>query len=795
MGRIPSLSPTAPLLAEATPPTAASGLPEATGRPRVARCPHCGLPVEGEADAYCCYGCELAAAIIHGAGLEEYYSKREQYAPRPGAQDERAWAAVPVETRPDGSCEARLVVDGLRCASCVWVVERVLERTPGVTHATVSYATGRATLRWDPAALDLGAIARRISSLGYRPRALGEEAKPDRELIVKLGLAAFLSANVMTYYEGLYAGWWYGIDANFAALFRWASLVLMTPVALWCASPFFAGAIAGLRNRVLHMDVPIALGIAVLYLHGFWATLAGRDAYLDSLGMLVTLLLAGRFLEARGRRRAAEAAVALAASAPRSARRVLPTGVETVAAAELRPGDVIDVGAGEELPADGTVVDGRGHVRLALITGEADPVPVACGDPVVAGAVLEDGSISVQLQAVGEATLLQRMAAELRAAADRAIRPGATDRIAPWFTAGTLVAATLTFAGWWLARSAAAAVAPTVAVLVVACPCALALARPLAAAAGLGAAARRGLLLRSGDALLALADVDVVALDKTGTVTAGALAVVEADDDALRVAAGLERFSTHPIARAIVDEAAARGIPLPRGENVRETAGAGIAGRVDRRAWEIRSGGPGEVHLLDDAGGRRTIRLADAVRPDARATVAALEAGGLDVALLTGDHAASAERIAAAAGIAQVVSRVDPVGKAAWVKARQRQGRRVLFGGDGLNDGTALAAADVGIAMATGAASSLLVADGVVTTPAVAPILAGRRAALAAKRMVRWMQRWSIGYNFVSVLAAMVGLVNPLVAAVLMPISSGLVIWGASRVEALVKKEERWAES
>ncbi len=760
---------------------------------RVARCPHCGLPVEGDLDAYCCGGCETAAAIIRGAGLEEYYARREQYAPRPGAADAGAWAAVPVARREDGSCEARLVVDGLRCASCVWVVERVLERTPGVRRATVSYATGRTTLRWDPAATDLPALARRVAALGYRPRALGEEARPDRELIVKLAVAAFASANLMTYFEGLYAGWWYGIDPAFAALFRWASLVLATPVALWCASPFFVGAWTGLRHRLLHMDVPIALGVAVLYLHGLWATLAGQTAYLDSMVMLVTLLLAGRFLEARGRRRAAEAAVALAAAAPLTARRATPTGVETVPASELRAGDLVDAGTGDELPGDGIVASGRAQLRLALVTGEAEPVAVGPGEHVVAGALVLDGAISVRLDAVGEGTLLERMAAELRSAADRPLRRAGADRIAPWFTLGTLVAACLTFGGWALARGAAAALAPTVAVLVVACPCALALARPLAAAAGLGAAARRGLLLRSGDALLALAEVDLVALDKTGTVTAGALSVAWAEDDVLRVAAALERYSTHPIARAIVEEAAARGIPLARAADVREEPGSGIAGRLDGRAWQLRSGAPGEVLLLDDAGGARSIRLADAVRPAAAATVAALRAEGLEVALLTGDHAAAAERMAAAAGIDEVVARVDPVGKARWVEARRGAGRRVLFGGDGLNDGPALAAADVGVAMATGAASSLLVADGVVTAPGVTPLLAGRRTARAARRMIRALQRGSIAYNVLAMGAAAAGLVNPLVAAVLMPISSATVLWGAGHVEARVRREERCA--
>lgn len=762
----------------------------------IARCPHCGTAVEGAVDLYCCNGCELAAAIIAGAGLqEEYYATREEYAPRPGGASD-GWTAAEVVTRDDGSCEARLVVDGLRCASCVWVVERVLERTPGVRGATVSYATGRTTVEWDPEETDLSVLAGRIVALGYRPRALGEESRPDRGILVRLGVASFATVWLMLLYEGIYAGWFFGIDEDFATLFRWAALVIATPVTLWCASPFFAGAWAGIRNRVLHMDVPIALGIGVLYLHALVATWYDQDAYVDSLGMLVALLLVGRQLESRGRRRAAEAAMALAATAPRTARRAAPDGgVETVAVGALRAGDLIDVGAGEELPADGVVTEGAGHLRMALLTGESEPVPVTPGSHAVSGTVLLDGAITVRLEAVGEETVLRRMAAELRAAADRALKPAAADRVAPWFTAVTLLAAMGTYLVWWWTSGAVAAIGPTVAVLVVACPCALALARPLAAAAGLGAAARRGLLLRSGDALLRMAEVETVALDKTGTVTAGAMSVTEADDEVLRVAAGLERYSGHPIARAVVEEAARREIPLPRGEEVRETAGVGVRGRVDGRWWELRSGGAGLVDLVDDAGLRRTIRLADEVRDDAGATVAGLHRLGIEVAMVTGDHAGCAERVGAGAGIAEVVARVEPSGKARWVEERRAMGRTVLFAGDGLNDGPALAAADVGIAMATGAASSVLVADGVVSSPSTSPILAGIRAGRAAADAARSAENWSVLYNLVAMGAAAAGYVNPLVAAVLMPLSSAVVLWYTARVEQVVRKEERCSVS
>ncbi|HEX6559394.1 MAG TPA: heavy metal translocating P-type ATPase metal-binding domain-containing protein [Longimicrobiales bacterium] len=756
-----------------------------------ARCPHCGTPVEAAADAYCCSGCALAAAIIRGAGLEQYYQERTAYAPRPEPLC-ADWSAIPVVQLADGSCETRLVVDNVRCASCVWLIERVLEACPGVEHVTVSYATGRTLIRWRPDVTSLAQLAERIARLGYRARALGAELAPDRSLLIKLGVAAFAALNLMLISAAIYSGWASGMDARFATLFRWVSLVLATPVALWCAAPFFTRAIGALRNRVLHIDLPIALGVTVLYAHGLAATLLNADAYFDSLGMLVALLLAGRMLESHGRRRAVEAAGALVASIPHVVRRVSNGRVELIPLAELKAGDHIDVPTGEELAADGVVVQGAGELRVALITGEAAPIAVAVGDAVLAGTLLVSGAITVAARAVGEHTVVHAMAAQLAAATERAARPSAADRVAPWFTAATLIAAALTFAAWLSLDGISEATLHTVAVLVVACPCALALAQPLAATAGLGAAARRGLLLRSPDALLDLAQVDVAALDKTGTLTEGELLVLDADDSVLRIAAGLERQSTHPIARAVLAEASARGIALPALAASMEIPGVGVSGLIDGQRWLLTRGpAPATVQLCDEHGRPAgTIVLGDALRADARALARALQADGVSVTLLTGDSAQVASVMARAAGIDDVAGGMRPDEKAAWVHAQRRAGRRVLFVGDGVNDGPALAAADVAIAMAGGAASSVLVADGVISNRSLMPILAGRRAARASLQAIRENQRRSIVYNVLAVGAAACGLVNPLVAAVLMPLSSGLVIWGSSRVEARVRALE-----
>lgn len=753
----------------------------------VAACPHCGAAVAGSEDAFCCAGCEAADALIRGAGLEEYYRSREALPPRPDTRVS-GWETVPVERNEDGTCSVRLQVDGLRCASCVWVTEGVLSRADGVEEAHVSYATGRTLLRWDADRTDLPALVSRIQALGYRPRLLGEERRPDRSLLVRLGVATFVALNVMLLHASIYAGWLDGMAPRFVSLFQWASLALTTPVALWAASPFFAGAWAGIRKGYLHMDLPIALAVSVLYGHGFVVTVfTGGESYLDSLAMLVALLLAGRVLEGHGRRRAAEAATSLAAELPATGRRITADGgVETVPAETLRSGDRVALGAGEEFPADGVIRAGSGHAGMALVTGESVPRTVEEGDEVYGGTLLVDGAVEVVVTASGEEATVHRMARTLQEAASRPMTLGTADRIAPWFTLATLVVAAGTLVGWGVTAGWEPALTATVAVLVVACPCALALSGPLTTAAGLGAAARRGLLLRSPDGLQRLAGVDTVALDKTGTVTAGEMTILEADDETLRIAAGLERFSGHPIARAVVREAVARRIPLPKADEVEEEPGIGVRGRVDGRRWRLRPGGPGELLLLDDAGPRGSLRLGDAIRPDAVAAVNELRAMGLTVQLRTGDHAGVAREVAAATGISDWRAGMKPDEKEAAIREEQAAGRRVLYAGDGINDGPALAAAHASVAMGTGSAASILVADGVVGTEALAPVVSGIRAARVAERAVRQSQVRSIAYNVAAVGLAAAGWVNPLVAAVLMPLSSALVVAGAAGVEAQV---------
>lgn len=741
-----------------------------------AHCAHCGLPVEGSPDEvlFCCSGCELAASIVEEAGLQRWYQERESEAPRP---DTRPLPALSTEIGADGTAALDFRVQGLRCSSCVWLVERVLEGSEGVEHARVSYSTGRAELRFDPDKTSLDTLLTRVQQLGYQPAALAAAPPKDEGLLIRLGVSAFLAANIMLMAASLYLGWLSEIEDSVATLFRWTSLVLSAPIAMWAAEPFHKGAWRAAREGHLHMDLPISLAVNVLFGHALWATIQGQEGYLDSLAMLVTLLLAGRVLDQRGRRAAQEAASALAATAPSRARILVDGQPVTTPSDQLQPGMTLLLSTGEELAADCVVLDGTGMVRTAQLTGESEPVPTGPGELLLAGSTLVQGNLELRIEQAGDQTLLARMAEGLLEANDRPQAPDILDRIAPWFTGATLSVAALSAIGWYLVGGEI--MPPVIAVLVVACPCALSLARPLSAAVGLGAAADRGFLARSGDALLGLEQVDVVVMDKTGTLTHGLPSVTEADDKTLRLAAGVERGSIHPIARAIVQECSARSIPIPLGTDLQELPGQGMLGRVDGVQILVQAAGPGKVMVIADGALVGEIALRDSLREDATETLAAIQATGRRVEMLTGDHADVAARIAEQAGIDVVHAKATPESKAAYIAELQEQGHCVLFIGDGINDGPALARADVAVAMSTGAGSSVLVSDAVVAWPSLKPLLAGFRASKAAHKATRSNLIRSGTYNVLAVAAAALGFVNPLVAAVLMPLSSGMVLLGA----------------
>lgn len=729
-------------------------------------------------------------------------------APERAALDDAAALARHTEwtTGADGVREAcsAFVLTGLHCAACAGTIEHALHQVDGVRRADVHGASARARVVWDPTRVRASDLVDAVRRAGYdalpatREDARLARRREARRTLWQLFVAAFCMMQVMMVTTPVYVAAPGEIPADQLALLRWTAWVLTLPVMLFSCGPFFHGAWRALRAGRIGMDVPVALGMGITFVAGTAATFDpagpfGHEPYLDSLAMFATFLLAGRWLERRARHRAVESLEALLHRLPEAAERLDDAGGATlVAVAQLRVGDRVRVAAGQAFPGDARVVDGHALADEAMLTGESRPVSHGAGDTVIGGSVNVGGPVVVSLLRLGDDTRHGAIVRLLeRALSDRPAAPRLADRIAGPFLAGVLVLAAGAAAAWG-AVDPARAVSVAVAVLIVTCPCALSLAAPVAWLAAASALARRGVLVQRLDALEALAATDVACLDKTGTLTADthALAVMEGDDpEARRHAAALAALSRHPLSVAL---AAALPPATVAWHEVREVAGQGLEGvapsgrtwRLGAPAWAggVPAGDRPQVVCAASGGPALRFEFDEVLRDDAAEAVAALQAQGLAVRVLSGDTAPSARRIAARVGIGDVIADATPDAKLAAVAALQAAGRRVLVVGDGLNDGPVLARADVSVAMGHGSAIAQQRADLVVLGSRLAEVPQARALALRMQRIVRQNLAWAAAYNATCVPLALVGWMPPWAAGAGMALSSLAVVANALRL-------------
>jgi len=722
------------------------------------------------------------------------------------AADADAQALAPFTTWPDGPggvALSQFQVAGMHCAACSGLIESALLKLPGVDGASVNPAAARLALRWRPDRLPLAEVLAALHAAGYR--ATPDVAAPARELrrqerrqaLWRLFVAGFLMMQVMMLATPAYVAEAGELSADLDRLLQWGSWVMTLPVMVFSAGPFFSGAWRQLRAGRLGMDVPVALGIAVTFVASTGALFdptgpLGHEVYFDSLTMFVALLLLARWFELGARHRAAEALEAVAGALPMSAERLRDDGSsERVPPEALRPGERIRVAAGEAFAADGLVLSGQGWVNEALLTGESAPVAKAAGDAVVAGSISQDGAFVVAVQRVGADTTAQGIVRLMQQAqSQRPFVHGLLDRVAVGFTAVVLLLALgAGLAWWWLEPSRAVAVA--VAVLIVTCPCALTLAAPAAWLTAGGALARRGLLLADLSALERLCAVDSVVFDKTGTLSEDRLQLrrhwaVGADADALlAVARSLATLSRHPHARALADAGGAS-----HWTDVRELPGRGIEARdATGKLWRL--GAPAWVSEWPDPTARLAfgcgdcvlwLDLAEVARADAAEAVAALQAQGRRVRLLSGDQEAAVARMAATLGITQWQGGATPESKLAAVRGWQAGGERVLMVGDGINDAPVLAAADVRIAMGQGAMLARSAADALLVSNRLMAIPQALALAKKTRRVLHQNLTWAALYNLACVPLALAGWLPPLAAGIGMATSSLFVVLNAQRL-------------
>lgn len=765
-----------------------------------------GLAGGGELRAYCCLGCEAVSRSILGLGLEDYYRLRERPAIRPASEvgsdlasfDDAAVQEHFATTLDGGLREARLLLEGLTCPACAWLVEQVAGRLPGVAAVNANYTARRAMVQWDPSSVKLSAILEAIRRVGYGAWPYEEgrvaliESNERRTALRRLWIAGLGMMQVMMYAVPAYFAGEGEITPDLASLMRWAGLVLTLPVIGYSAAPFFRGAWRDLRLRTLGMDVPVALGLGVAFIASAFATVLGRgEVYFDSVAMFVFLLMGGRYLEFVARGRAAESL--------RHLSRLSPAGMRKIA-----PGDVVLVRAGEGVPADGRLESDAALVSEAWLTGESRSLPKRRGERILGGSVNDGSAFSLRVQRVGADTAIasiQRMTD--RALAERPHWVAAAQRASSMFVAGVLITSALAGLAW-LAIDPSRALWIAVSVLIVTCPCAFALATPAAVTVAMGRLARGSFVVSRANAIEALASATDFVFDKTGTLTYGrprltAVMATGAMPEAKcrDLASAIARLSSHPLDRALACAGNADAIAVASHESV---AGSGLQAKVDGRTLRLGrasyvaelSGKPvppvwmdvqdSIVWLGDEEGCLACFRLGDELRPGTRSAIDALHAMGIVVHLLSGDEHPVAARIAAELGIPKVTARALPELKQRYVRNLQLGGACVAMVGDGINDAPVLAQADVSIAMGSGSDIASLRADAVLLSDCLADLVDGLRVATRTRRVVRQNIGWAIAYNGIAIPLAVAGWVTPLMAGIGMSASSLLVVLNALRL-------------
>ncbi len=785
-------------------------------------CVHCGLPIppadlviennEGHEFLFCCHGCRGAWLIIQGAGLDNFYSrndlKHEPLTEIHTTQFDSAYLQNFIIETATGS-EISLIVDGIHCASCIWLIERYMQQLPGVLAARVNFATHRLSLRFDSKLADITQLCWKLSQLGYMPRPYSQDElrssmeSERRNLLLRFGTAVFLSMQLMGFSIALYAGYFSGIDPQTHLLLQTLAALVTTPVVFYSGFPFLRGAWFSVRNLSPNMDLLIAMGSLMAYSYSLFALFTGREVYFDTAAMIVTLILAGRLFESSARHRASAGLDRLLQLAPPIARRLVNGQPQQIDSRLLEPDDLILVVPGDRFPVDGLIISGSSEVDEAAVSGESLPVFRQEGESVRAGTQNLNGTLTLKVEAKAADSFIARIGRMVEQAQTRkAPIQNLADRIAGVFIPTVLSISVITFFYWGADQNA---LLHAITVLVVACPCALGLATPTAVMVATGRAAEEGVLFRGGDTLEAAAHLNLLAFDKTGTLTEGRPQVIDIlavndQRELLDCAARLESGSRHPLAQGITSEARRRQISVTPLRNIQQVPGKGLIA-IDEKllggsADFLREQGvflpetdddstTSVVHFSRNSHYLGAITLQDLARSEADEALALLRSRGYSSLLLSGDQAGCVERLSDNLKIDHWLAQLTPELKTQEIERLKNEGNRVLMTGDGINDAPALAAATVSCSIVGSSDIAMEQAQILLTRPNLLLLPWTLQVAQTAMSIIRQNLFWAFSYNLVAIPLAASGKLLPVYGAAAMALSSIGVLLNSLRLKRI----------
>ena len=794
-------------------------------------CYHCQLPIEGsplfyaEVDSIrqpmCCPGCQAVTEAIVAGGLENYYHHRTDAGKHANTLSNQFMEELLIYDRADiqqdfvqpssdKQLQATLLIDGITCAACVWLLEKHLTLITGVTAAHVNLSTHEAQITWQPSEVKLSSLMKEIARIGYiaHPwRADRQEAllkQENRRFIRRLAVSGIGAMQVMMYAIALYSGAISNdMSETYRDFIRYVSAIVATPVIFYAAIPFFKAAARDIKMKHPGMDVPVSIAIGGAYIASLWATVNGSgEVYFDSVCMFTFFLLTGRYLELKARHATSRAARALTNLLPASCLKLTGNQWQRVPLSDLKANDYVRILPGDSIPADGIIASGTSSVDESMLTGEYMPITKNVGQTVLGGSINKDNAIEIkvthtgtQTQMAGIVELLRRARQEKPAIAQLA------DRVAGWFVCTVLIVAVVVYI-YWHGTAPDDAFWITLSVLVVTCPCALSLATPAALTAATGRLHQAGLLVTRGHVLEGLNHINHIIFDKTGTLTQGKLAlagVYPCDNinlprsELINLAAALEAHSEHPIAKAFSDYFNQNSL---QAKNVISHTGKGLEGTINNNLYRIGKPGfalsnqialcpPGEGQWLLLARNNTPLgwfRITDSLRPEAKETIKQLKASGRKVTLLSGDQESSVSAIAQSLDIEHWQSEASPDDKLSFTQYCQQQGDRVLMVGDGINDIPVLAGADISLAMGNASDLARTSADAVLLSMDLSRLPAAFRLTQQARSIIRQNLAWALGYNLTALPLACAGIVAPWMAATGMAISSLIVVANALRL-------------